>query len=465
MRLPRAPWPHRPLGLRSVVTLSFASLALVVSAILAGGTYLTAREYLLSQRQQTAARQAFADASVVREGLLTSGADVIEVLSTVSPSSRSIVLVQQGGEWYSSSLGVDEDAVPAAIREHVRDRGGAAVAWARLDTTPVLVAGVPLPAVDAYFYEIIPTTELNSTLITLAIVLGAFAVLTTLGGTIGARAVAARAVAPLDSVAGAAARIAAGQMDTRLPPTDDPDLSVIVGSFNTMVEALDDRIRRDARFAADVSHELRSPVTTLSTSVEILAGARDELPDRSQRALALVETEVMRLRRSLEHLLELGRLEAGVAFRDVADIDVLDLVTHALVESHRPRELLTVDDARGPIVVRADKQELHRALLNLLDNADLHGDGLTGVTLRPNAGRVEICVDDAGPGVPEEERERVFERFARSGSRGSRAGTGLGLSLVRETVRAHGGAVWCEASPHGGARFVVALPLVPETES
>lgn len=460
MRLSRA--RGRPLGLRRVVTLSFASLALVVSAILAGGTYLTAREYLLGQRQQTAARQAFADASVVRDGLLTSGTDVIEVLGAAAPASRSVVLLQRGDEWYSSSLGVDEDAIPASVREHVRD-GGAAVAWARLDASPVIVVGVPLPAVDAHFYEIVSTTELHSTLIALATVLGAFGVLTTLGGTLGARAVAARAVVPLDSVAGAAARIAAGEMDTRLPPTDDPDLSVIVGSFNTMVEALDERIRRDARFAADVSHELRSPVTTLSTSVEVLAGARDELPPRSRRALELVETEVGRLRRSLEHLLELGRLESGVTRRELVEIDLADLVSHALVASHRQAGLLTVDGSADAAVVRADKQELHRALLNLLDNADVHGDGLAQVTVRTHQGRAEVCVDDAGPGVPPEERERVFERFARSGSRGSRAGTGLGLSLVRETVRAHGGAVWCEASPQGGARFVMALPMTTES--
>ncbi len=454
--------PHRPLGLRRVVTLSFASLALVVSAILAGGTYLTAREYLVNQRQQSAARQAFADASVIREGLLTSGADVIEVLGSAAPGSRSVVLLQRGTEWYSSSLTVAEDAIPATIREHVEGRGGAAVAWARLDDSPVLVVGVPIPAIDGYFYEIQSTSELHTTLLTLATVLGAFGVLTTVGGTLGARAVAARAVAPLDSVASAAARIAAGQMDTRLPPTDDPDLSVIVGSFNTMVEALDDRIRRDARFAADVSHELRSPVTTLSTSVEILGSAREELPPRSRRALELVETEVLRLRRSLEHLLELGRLDAGVAHRDVTEIDVHDLVRHALAESHRPAELLSREDPRGPTTVRADKQELYRALLNLFDNADLHGEGLTGVSVRSLEDRVEVRVDDAGPGVPPDERDRVFERFARSGSRGSRAGTGLGLSLVRETVGAHGGAVWCETSPVGGARFVVALPLAEE---
>lgn len=452
----------RPLSLRTTVTLSFASLALAVSAILAGGTYLAAREFLVGQREQTAAQQAFASASVVRDGLRTRGADVIEVLASVPGTSGSVVLVKQDDRWYSSSLNVAEDAIPPEVRGVVRS-GAVGVAWTRLEDQPVIVVGVPLPAIEANFYQIASAAELDSTLTTFGGVLAAFAALTTLGGTLMSRAAAARAVAPLESVATAAARIATGQMDTRLGTTDDPDLSVIVGSFNTMVEALEERVQRDARFAADVSHELRSPVTTLMTSVDVLAGSRDELPERARRAVDLVEGEVSRLRRALEHLLVLGRLDAGTAHRDVVDVDLNDLVAFALSESHRSTELLTVPPHE--VLVRADKQELNHALVNLFDNADLHGRGLAAVSVESSGGRALVHVDDAGPGVPESDRELIFERFARSGSRGSRQGTGLGLSLVAETARAHGGTVWCEGRPGGGARFVLALPLVSEPGS
>lgn len=451
----------RPLSLRTTITLSFASLALVVSAILAGGTYLAAREFLIGQREQTAAQQAFASASMVRDGLRTRGSDVIEVLASVPGSSGSVVLVKRQERWYSSSLNVAEDAIAPEVRQVVRS-GAAGVAWSRLDGRPVIVVGVPLPAVEANFYQIASASELDSTLTTLGSVLAAFAALTTIGGTLMSRAAAARAIAPLESVATAAARIAAGQMDTRLGATEDPDLSVIVGSFNTMVEALEERVHRDARFAADVSHELRSPVTTLMTSVDVLAGSRNELPLRAQRAVELVEGEVDRLRRALEHLLELGRLDAGTAHRDVVDVDLRDLVAHALSENHRATELLSVPTQ--PVRVLADKQELNRALVNLFDNADLHGGGLSAVNVTTSNGRALIRVDDAGPGVPEADRELIFERFARSGSRGSRQGTGLGLSLVEETARAHGGSVWCEDRAEGGARFTLALPLSEEGE-
>lgn len=447
----------RPLGVRALSTLSFAGLGLLISVVLATGTYLTARHFLVEQREATAVRQAFLDAAFVRDGLLTSGAQVSDVLDRTSPPPGAVVVVSRGGRWYSSSLNQAADGVPETVQALVR-RGQAARAWDDLGGEPTLVVGVPIPSVHSDFYELSPTTELDSTLKTLALVLGSFAVITTLGGALLGRAATARVVAPLDAVATAAASIAAGRMNTRLTGTSDPDLAVIVGSFNTMVEALDDRIRRDARFAADVSHELRSPVTTLMTSVSLLRSLDGRTPARRQAALDLVEREVHRLHRALEHLLELGRLDGTTAGPGEEVVDLVDLVTHALDQSHRSPDLLV----RGPgaMRVRGDKQLLQRAMVNLFDNADLHGGGLQRVGLDRRGDTVEVWVVDGGRGVPLAEHERIFERFVRVGSRGSRPGAGLGLSLVAETVRAHGGTVRCQDTPGAGATFVVGLPAV-----
>lgn len=451
--------PVRPLGLRATTTFVFALLALVVSVSLAIGTYLTARYYLIDQRELTASRQSFADASVVRDGLLTTGAQVSSVLDTASPPPGSVLLIRRDGNFYSSSLKQAPDIIPADLRALV-DGGQAGLAWGRLNSDPVVMVGVPIPAVDAQFFEVAPTVELDSTLRTLAIVLGIFTLLTTAGGAVIGRAASARVVAPLNDVAGAAARIATGEMATRLAPTSDPDLAVIVGSFNTMVEALDERISRDARFAADVSHELRSPVTTLMASVEMLSANSADLPDRAATTVGLLASEVGRLHRSLEHLLELARLDAGVALRDTVVVDIRELVEFALEQGHR-----TVDvdgPAYGTALVRVDKLVLNRVLVNLFDNADLHGGGLTAVRIVTTDATVEVSVEDRGPGVPDEEKARVFDRFVRSGARGSRPGSGLGLSLVAETMTALGGAVWCDDTPGGGATFVITLPLVSE---
>ncbi|WP_200942257.1 HAMP domain-containing sensor histidine kinase [Angustibacter sp. Root456] len=442
-------------GLRASVMVSFAAGGLLLSVVLAAGAYFVVRHYLVDQRERTATRQAFADASFVRDGLLTSGAQVSDVLGNAAPPADTDILVHRYGRWFSSSLRADAHNVPDTVRDSVRG-GSAAVLWGRSERGPTIVVGVPLGAVDAEVYEISRPSELSSTLSTLGAVLAGFALVTTLGGALLGRAAARRVVAPLDDVARAATQISVGDLSTRLPPTDDPDLAAIVGSFNAMVEALDERIARDARFAADISHELRSPLTTLVTSVDLLQRRRDELPQRSRQALDLIATELERFQRSLEDLLELGRLDAGVALRSLSDVDLRELVRYALESGHRDVPLQLPD---GPLVVQVDKQQLSRALVNLFDNADLHAGGLTAVRAEAVGDHAVVTVDDEGPGVPESERERIFERFVRAGSRGSRRGTGLGLSIVAETVQSLGGNVGCIDRPGGGARFVVRLPL------
>ena len=444
-----------PLGLRTRVTVVFGALALLVSVILAAGTYFTARHYLVQQREQTAARQAFADASFVREGLLTAGTDVDEVLQGTSPPAGAVVVVRHADQWYSSSLSAGRDAVHPALRDVVGS-GKAGLLWDQVSAEPVVAVGTPLVAVDAEFFEVAPATELASTLRTLAWALAGFALVTTIGGGLIGRAAARRVVAPLDGIASATASIASGDVGTRLPATQDPDLSVIVGSFNAMVEALQERLDRDARFAADVSHELRSPVTALTTTIEVLERTVDD-PVRRQQSIALLEREVHRLHNALEQLLALGRLEAGVQQAELQPLDMAELLAATLVRTRRDPDLLHPPAA--PVWVVGDKWSLSRAVTNLLENADIHAGGPTSVAVQVQGSDVLVTIDDDGPGVPVTERQRVFERFARSGSRGSTTGAGLGLSLVAETLRAHGGEAWCTAAPGGGARFVLRLPL------
>jgi signal transduction histidine kinase len=226
-----------------------------------------------------------------------------------------------------------------------------------------------------------------------------------------------------------------------------------------MVEALQERLERDARFAADVSHELRSPVTAMMTTVEVLE-QDDPVPGRRSESVALLRREVHRLNHALEQLLALGRLEAGVDEQERQPLELGELLSNTVAQTHRPLSLLVPPGA--PVPVEGDKGALRRTVVNLLDNADTHGGGVTRVALAQNGSWAVVTVDDAGPGVPEGERQRIFERFARSGSRAARPGTGLGLSLVTETVRAHGGDVRCTSSPEGGARFVLRLPVVED---
>ena len=367
------------------------------------------------------------------------------------------MVLQRGGHWFSSSLDTDSGSIPASLRARA-DAGDVAFVPTDRAGGPALAVAVPLPSVDAVVYEVAPLTELQSTLRILSIVLS--------GGTLAGAALAGllglwaarRVLRPLDPLASTAAAIASGDLARRLPSTDDPDLVTMVGSFNSMIDALQARIERDARFAADVSHELRSPLTTLVGSVDLLNGRADELPPRSRQALDLLTVDLGRFRRMLDDLLELARTGPAGTPSDGEALDLHELVQHVLLRTGRPASLLR--PAASSALVRGDKLRLERALTNLLDNAERHAGGVTAVELQSDETSVTITVDDEGPGVPPPDRERIFERFATGGAgRGSGTGTGLGLALVQETARSHGGAVWCAPPPSGrGARFLLRLP-------
>ncbi|MGY1843657.1 HAMP domain-containing sensor histidine kinase [Modestobacter sp. SYSU DS0875] len=459
-------WAQRPRGLRARIVLGFAAGTLLVSAVLVVTTFVLARNYLLDQRERSAVRQALTDASLLRSRLSTAGTEVGDVLGDLVPSGGADVVVRSGGAWYSSSLEVGARDVPAALQEQVAD-GEPATARTRSQVGPRLIVGAALPGTDVEFYEVSTLTELELSLRTLGAVLAAGAGAATLAGAAFGSWASRRAVQPLEQVAGAATAIAGGDLTTRLPPTDDPDLVAIVGSFNSMVDALSARIDRDARFVGDVSHELRSPLTSLVTTVEVLAGRRDDLTPRGREALALVQSELDRFRRTLDDLLELAKLDnardtPGDASSGAAPpvVSVTALVREVLERTGHPVDLLTTADDDLSTTVLARKLPLERAVRNLVENAERHAGGISAVQVQRLGASVVLHVDDAGPGVAAEDRERVFERFARGprAARGSLPGAGLGLAIVAETATYLGGAAWCAPSPAGGARFSIALP-------
>ena len=451
-------------GLRSSVTLAFAFGALVLSASLAAGTYLSARHFLVDQRERTATRQAYADAALVRDSLLTSGSQVSDALGSLSPPAGAVIFVHRGGTWYSSSLDSPGQELTSSVRPDV-EGGSVSVGWTDRTDPNAVVVGIPLPAVDAEYYEVAVADELDRTLGTLRAALIICAVLTTIAGALLGRAASRRVLAPLAEVTTAAVKVSAGDMNTRLGDTRDPDLAALVGAFNNMVDALDDRIQRDARFAADVSHELRTPVTTLTTSLSLLQHAPDLSP-RATRAVALMSTELDRFRHALEDLLALGRLDAATHDAEVSSIGACELVRQAIIASGRSLDLLQCE-TRGDTdpKVRVDRPQLLRALTNLFDNADLHGRGMASVRVVERETFVDVHVEDQGPGVPAGDKERIFERFARAGGQKEGTGSGLGLSIVEQTARNHHGGVWCTDRPGGGATFVLRIPTTKDRET
>lgn len=446
------------------MTVAFAVGGLALSALLAAITFELSQHYLLSQRQTTATRQTWDNARLVRNGLEAVRPDVSEVLASVQTPTNSASVIEYAGGWFSSSVAIDRDALPLSLRQMV-DAGNPGHQRFTSASGPALAIGVPLPAADAQYFEVFALSDLRQTLNTLLEALAVAAVGTTIVGGIVGRWVSRRVLRPVTDVAQAAAKIAAGGLDTRLAANTDRDLDVLVDSFNAMVASLAARMERDARFASDVSHELRSPLTTLATAAEVVARHRDELDQRARAALDLLVGDLERFRHLVEDLLEISRSEAGAMDGNEERVNVAELVVHAMQSNGDAEVPLLLEGRASAATVRADKRRLERVLSNLLDNARDHGGGATAVRVATFDGRVRIMVDDDGPGVPVQDRLQIFERFARgegSSRRTPSSGVGLGLAIVAEHTRRQGGQAWVEAAPSGGARFVVDLPTSTE---
>jgi signal transduction histidine kinase len=456
------------LGLRARITIAFALGAMVLSAILASTTFALTRANLRSQRESAVLSEVYVNASIVRNRLpeLTVEQIQSQLLPSLQVQAGSRPLLHYGDRWYSLTAEVGQDALPVALRSIVADSTQPARMTFALKDKTALAVGVPLPAVDAEYFEIVDLDDLESTLESLGFSLFGASILTTLAGAGLGWWASRRALRPLADVSQAAEAIAGGRLDTRLEAAEDPDLGGLAASFNEMAQALQDRVERDARFASDVSHELRSPLMTLSAAVDIIESRRDELPERAQSALDLLTSEVGRFQQLVEDLLEISRYDAGAVRLELDEVRLAELVMQAVAAAsggaNVPVELAS--ELAG-VVVQADKRRLVRVIANLLDNARKYGDGATGVLLRQVEDGVQLAVEDEGPGVPPDERDVIFDRFARGGGagrRGSGEGVGLGLALVAEHVNLHGGRVWVEDRPDGkpGARFVVELPVL-----
>src|SRR5579883_821897 len=260
-------------GLRARVALTFGVGALALSVTMAGLTYFTARQFILRERETAILRQAYVNASLIRSSLRSPSPNITQLLSSVDTLPGSLSVLERRGQWYATSISVGENAIPPGLRADVL-RGTPAMQHFELEGAPQLGVGIPVPSVDAAYFEVFSLAEAARTLRIIALVLfGAAAVTTAAGAVIGRRA-AGRALRPLAEVARAAETIAGGRLDTRLLAAGDRELSTLAASFNRMADALQERIEREARFTSDVSHELRSPLTTLASSLGVLESHR-----------------------------------------------------------------------------------------------------------------------------------------------------------------------------------------------
>ena len=282
-----------------------------------------------------------------------------------------------------------------------------------------------------------------------------------------ARLLALGMTRPLREMAHAAGKMAQGEYNQRIQTASRDEVGQLATAFNRMSGELEsvEKLRRD--LVANVSHELKTPISALRAHLENLL---DGVEQPNRRTLEIMLQQSERLSRLVEQLLDLSRLESGEIPLDIREVDVRELIEDAVSEVGlaRPHHLTVQAEVPADLPpVLADRERLHQVLFNLLDNAIRFTPPGGSVTVIANrtGGRCEVRVSDTGPGVAAEHLPLLFERFYRADAARARGdgGTGIGLAIARSVVEAHGGTIRAVSEMGHGTTFIFDLPLAPDS--
>ena len=351
--------------------------------------------------------------------------------------------------------------------------GGLSRQYTTVGGVPTLVIGQPVETAgrELQFYLLFPleAERMTLNLVQSTLIVGGLVLMVLLAAI--ASLVTRQVVRPVRQAAEVAERFAGGNLDERMPVRGEDEVARLAESYNEMAAGLAAQIKQleefgalQRRFTSDVSHELRTPLTTVRMAADVLYASRDELLPALRRSSELLVTELDRFELLLGDLLEISRLDAGVAELGAERVDLAGVVDRAVdavrgVAADSGTELvLTLPDGE---YVEADPRRVERIVRNLVANAVDHGEGRpVEVTLAGDVEAVAVLVRDHGVGLRPGEADLVFNRFWRAEeSRARRSGgTGLGLSISVEDARLHGGWLQAWGDPGRGSAFRLTLP-------
>ena len=440
----------RRLSLRARLAVAFVAVAVAAVAALAvvmlAATRSETGRLSVDARSQTAARVTEELARAYRAAGSWEGADLSGALA-LAQGAGAILIVRDGrgavvggghvGRGRQAGRGAGMTAVTRAI-----ESGGV-----RSGTAELRFRGALTPA-EALLRDNLVRAALLGSAIAVAIALA------------GAALVSRRLAEPLQRLTLAARRVQSGDLDARANGASAPgELGELSQAFDGMAEAIARQERSRRRLASELAHELRTPVTILRGNLEELIDG-DERPTPAR--LGSLHEEALRLGSLVEQLDALARAEAPVATLDREPVD-LGRLAAAQLEALAPRleaKSLVVERRFSPVVAEVDRARVGQVLANLLGNAlkFTPDGGRMEVVVGQRDGEARIEVADSGPGIPDEELPHVFERFWRGRAGDAVGGRGVGLAVVDDIVRAHGGTVGVTNEPAGGARFAVSIP-------
>lgn len=437
---------------RRRLTIAFVLAVGVGAAALAVGSYVVVRHNLRADSVHSATQQAKRNL-VIAPSYKRSGA----LLSAYEGRGFETVGVERG-KAFGSSLSLSLPAVPAELRRLVKG-GGFGYQRRTITGTHYLVVGGPAGGRELYFF--FSEQNLQHELIVLRNILlvglGIVIVLAALTGALLAR----RTLRPVAQASVAAHSLAEGLLETRLPVEGRDEFGAWAQAFNEMAAALESKIEalneaqaRERRFTADVAHELRTPLTGLVGEASLLSEHLERMPPESRRPAELLISDVGRLRRLVEELMEISRLEAGAESVHDEQVDLAS-VTAAILRSRGwdGRVRLTAEQ----VVVTTDPRRYERIVSNLVGNALEHGVDGVDVGVRPDGDGAVVEVTDHGPGIPPEHLPHLFERFYKADPARAGHGSGLGLAIAQQNARLLGGEIEVWSEPGKGTRFTFRL--------
>ena len=456
VEIDRDGWHYRRSLASRVTLLTTIAVGLAVTLV-SVGAYTTVRKQLqdsldtqLVDRARSAAKYGFleqiANANIPTDAL--GSADVQVVL--LPANGVGFILDDQPSNLH---LGVPELAV-------ARGESDESVRTANLNGTKYRVVAVPAAGDEGGAVVLLqPLDERDELLSKLGIVTLLFGGLGVLVAGFAGWGVARNGLRPVRNLTTAVEGIARTEDLTPLPVEGDDEVARLAGAFNEMLVALDASRERQRRLVADAGHELRTPLTSLRTNVDLLTQADEEGgpdldPSARTELLDDIRGQIEELTTLIGDLTELSREAPTTPI--VERVELAELLEHAVARVRRRAPGLTFDVDAEPWWLVGEPNSLERAVTNLLDNAAKWSPSGGTVTIRLSGG--ELTVDDEGPGIREEDREHVFERFWRAQESRTMPGSGLGLSIVAQVAERHAGTVEVDRSPTGGARLTLTLP-------
>jgi two-component system sensor histidine kinase MprB len=436
--------------LRTRIALLVAIAVGLAIAITAAAVYFVVRSELYGQFDEDllSRAQAVGQALADPEELTRVPVELLANAQVGLLTSDNVVWPAQGGAVPPTS------ATELAI---ATSQQGSSVRGATVEGQSLRVAAVPVGNGNALILAE-PTDSVDKTLRDLGLLFLLIGIVGVAGAAAAGYTVARAGLGPVEELTEAAERVARTEELTPIDVHSDDEVGRLAASFNAMLAALDASRERERRLVADAGHELRTPLTSIRTNLDLLAQANDagvELPPTERGALLSdVRAQIAELG---DLILDLVQLSRGAPAADLAEeFDLAPVVQRSVERVRRRASGVRFDVDVQPWWLVGDSSSLERAVTNLLDNAAKWSPKDGTVTVRLSEGT--LAVADSGPGIPQSDRERVFERFYRSPDARGRPGSGLGLAIVAQTAEQHGGGVAAGASATGGALLTLTVP-------